>query len=90
MVSIVYFFDVNLKLSDKWFNNNSVQEILNEMKFTGISTDQNSYEDRQNIIIGLRGYFINKFLVEPIEIDFKFCVNWIVKWIGIISEAPST
>ena len=54
------------KRAQDWFDNKSTQEIIDEMLGGEFSPLQNLYENRQNIAIGLRGYYVHRLLVNHI------------------------
>ncbi|KAK8840656.1 hypothetical protein M9Y10_030431 [Tritrichomonas musculus] len=65
MQSIIASCNSKKRVND-WFHIQSAQEILNEMKSTGIPADQKSYEDRPNLSNDLKGYYVHRLLVNYI------------------------
>ena len=56
------------KRANKWFENDSTKELLKEMQEAEKCSLQNLYENRSNLPIGLRGYYVNRLLVNHITI----------------------
>ena len=54
------------KRAQDWFDNKSTQELLDEMRKGEFSPSQVLYENRQNLPMGLRGYYINRLLVNHV------------------------
>ena len=54
------------KLPADWFRNQSITEILDEIATMGIPIVAKFYENRTNLIPGLRGYYIHRLLVNAV------------------------
>ena len=56
------------KRAQDWFDNKSTQELLDEMREGEFSLSDNLYQNRQNVEMGLRGYYIHRLLVNHVAI----------------------
>ena len=67
MQSIITSCNSN-KQADKWFNNQSTQELLNEIANVENYGRSNLYQNKQNPEMGLRGYYVHRLLVNHVAI----------------------
>ncbi|KAK8877880.1 hypothetical protein M9Y10_004643 [Tritrichomonas musculus] len=56
------------KRANKWFENESTKELLKEMREAEKCPSENLYQNRQNVEMGLRGYYVHRLLVNHVAI----------------------
>ena len=56
------------KRAQDWFDNKTTKELLKEMREGEFSPSENLVQNRQNVEMGLRGYYIHRLLVNHVAI----------------------